>query len=96
MRLSGPEQQVIKQIICVFDKQAKIVLFGSRANDKARGGDIDLLIISDSIERHHLGQIRWQLWEKLGDDEEWFDWLFVYEAYHKIYEQKKIIDGLSL
>ncbi len=33
---------------------------------------------------------------KLGDDEEWFDWLFVYETYNKIIEQKKIIDGLSL
>ncbi len=33
---------------------------------------------------------------ELGDDEEWFDWLFVYEAYKKIIEQKKIIDGLSL
>ena len=33
---------------------------------------------------------------KLGDDEEWFDWFFVYEAYNKIIEQKKIIDGLSL
>ena len=33
---------------------------------------------------------------KLGDDEEWFDWLFVYEAYNRIIEQKKIIDGLSL
>lgn len=67
MRLSEAEQQVIKQSIYIFDKQAKIVLFGSRANDEARGGDIDLLIISDSIERHHLGQIRWQLWEKLGE-----------------------------
>ena len=33
---------------------------------------------------------------KLGDDEEWFDWLFVYEAYNKIIKQQKIIDGLSL
>ena len=33
---------------------------------------------------------------KLGDDEELFDWLFVYETYNKIIEQKKIIDGLSL
>ncbi len=33
---------------------------------------------------------------KLGDDEEWLDWLFVYEAYNKTVEQKKIIDGLSL
>jgi hypothetical protein len=33
---------------------------------------------------------------KLGDDEEWFDWLFVYEAYNKIIKQKKIIEKLSL
>lgn len=33
---------------------------------------------------------------KLGDDAEWFDWLFVYEAYNKIIRQKKIIKGLSL
>ena len=33
---------------------------------------------------------------KLGDDAEWFDWLFVYEAYNKIIQQKKIIKGLFL
>jgi len=25
---------------------------------------------------------------KLGDDAEWFDWLFAYEAYNEILEQK--------
>lgn len=33
---------------------------------------------------------------KLGDDAEWFDWLFVYEAFNKIVKQRKIIEGLSL
>ena len=33
---------------------------------------------------------------KHGDDAEWFDWLFVYEAYNKIIKQKKIIKGLSV
>ena len=33
---------------------------------------------------------------KLGDDAEWFDWLFVYEVYNKIIKQQKIIKGLSL
>ncbi|MCK5255483.1 MAG: hypothetical protein KAQ81_05620 [Deltaproteobacteria bacterium] len=33
---------------------------------------------------------------KLGDDAEWFDWLFVYEAYSRIIKQKRIIEGLSL
>ncbi|RLB88442.1 MAG: hypothetical protein DRH26_13570 [Deltaproteobacteria bacterium] len=30
---------------------------------------------------------------KFGDDAEWFDRLFVYEAYSKISRQKKIIEG---
>jgi len=33
---------------------------------------------------------------KLGDDEEWFDWLFVYEAYNRIVKQKEVVEGLSL
>ncbi len=33
---------------------------------------------------------------KLGDDAEWFDWLYVYEAYDQIIKQKRIIEGLSL
>ncbi len=32
----------------------------------------------------------------LGDDAQWFDWLFVYDAYNKIVKQKNIIEGLSL
>ncbi len=67
MRLSDSEQQVIKQSVSVFDKHAKVVLFGSRTIDTARGGDIDLLIISDNIEQKHLVQLRWKLWEKLGE-----------------------------
>jgi len=33
---------------------------------------------------------------KLGDEEEWFDWLYVYETYNRVTEQEKIIKGLSL
>ena len=40
------------------------------------------------IEQYRQGQ--------LGDDELWLDWLFVYEAYGKIVEQRKIIAGISL
>ncbi|MEN8219342.1 MAG: nucleotidyltransferase domain-containing protein [Pseudomonadota bacterium] len=67
MRISPFEQQIIKQSIYALDRNAEIVLFGSRTNDAARGGDIDLLIISNHLKRHQLGKIRWQLWEKLGE-----------------------------
>lgn len=49
MRLSMPERKIIRRCIRSFDPQARIYLFGSRANDNARGGDIDLLIISNKI-----------------------------------------------
>ncbi|MDZ4795092.1 MAG: nucleotidyltransferase domain-containing protein [Bacteroidota bacterium] len=49
MRLSNKEIQVIKDNILRIDKDAAIYLFGSRTDDKAKGGDIDLLIISTII-----------------------------------------------
>ncbi len=33
---------------------------------------------------------------KLGDNAEWFDWIFLYETYSKIVRQQEIIEGLSL
>ncbi|MDM8544397.1 hypothetical protein QUF75_07615 [Desulfococcaceae bacterium HSG7] len=33
---------------------------------------------------------------KLGDDADWFDWLFVWEAWNKSVEKSQIIESLSL
>ena len=49
MRLTTAEHQAIRQAITEVDPEATIYLFGSRANDNARGGDIDLLVISRKI-----------------------------------------------
>ena len=49
MRLSEKEKQVILKQILLADLDAKIYLFGSRTDSMAKGGDIDLLIISDKI-----------------------------------------------
>lgn len=49
MRLSEKEISSIKKNILRFDPLAKIYLFGSRVDDNKSGGDIDILIISDSI-----------------------------------------------
>ena len=49
MRLTKAEHQAIRQAVTEVDPEASIYLFGSRANDNARGGDIDLLIISRKI-----------------------------------------------
>jgi uncharacterized protein len=48
MRLTEEEVAVIKEAIHRrFYSVGRIILFGSRADDKKRGGDIDILVESD-------------------------------------------------
>ena len=49
MRLTEQEQQVIRQVILNYDPQARVLLFGSRADPAKKGGDIDLLVISATL-----------------------------------------------
>jgi predicted nucleotidyltransferase len=49
MRLTPPEITAIKQTVFTFDPNAKIYLFGSRVRDDLKGGDIDLLVLTDKI-----------------------------------------------
>ena len=49
MRLAHEDQSTIGDIIRQADLQAQIYLFGSRVDDAAKGGDIDLLVLSKSI-----------------------------------------------
>ena len=71
MRLTEQQIQAIKQVIAeVLGEQAEIRLFGSRIDDAARGGDIDLYIHLDQpIERpaHVASLIQAKLIRKIGD-----------------------------
>ena len=45
MRLTEQQQTIIKQkVASIFGDNAQVYLFGSRTNDEAKGGDIDLFI----------------------------------------------------
>ena len=67
MRLETTEVHDIKQCIHVIDKQAKVYLFGSRTDDKKKGGDIDLLIISNKINFNEKLQLKICIMEKIGE-----------------------------
>lgn len=62
MRLSPYQVKIIKDAVTeVFGQDAKVMLFGSRVDDSARGGDIDLFVsIPKSIERPALDIARVQ------------------------------------
>ena len=71
MRLSQQTQKIIRDTVQeVFGVEAQVKLFGSRINDDARGGDIDLLVelpsVTAGIERKTMQFIaRLQL--RIGD-----------------------------
>lgn len=50
MRLTQPQQAAIRQTVAgIIGPDARIWLFGSRCNDNARGGDLDLLVENDDL-----------------------------------------------
>jgi len=45
MRLTDDQAQAIKQLACqIAGEQARVRVFGSRLDDSARGGDLDLML----------------------------------------------------
>jgi len=49
MRLSEKEKNIIVRAIKELDEKATIYLFGSRVQSDQKGGDIDLLVISETL-----------------------------------------------
>ncbi len=47
MRLKQDQVDFFKNAFGRISPEAKVYLFGSRADDNARGGDIDILVLTD-------------------------------------------------
>lgn len=67
MRLSKEEVKAIKEVVGTVDKAANIYLFGSRVHDDKKGGDIDLLILSDILSQEDVSKIKYNLWDIIGE-----------------------------
>ncbi len=93
MRLTEFEVDAIKECIYQSDPDAKIILFGSRVDDTKKGGDIDLLVLSEKITKSERRRIKINLYDKIGEQK--IDMIITPEitsAFHRI----AISEGLQL
>ena len=66
MRLTAEEVETIRDTVSSNDPCAKVFLFGSRVDDSARGGDIDLLVESATLDAAGQRDLRDRLFHQLG------------------------------
>lgn len=66
MRLSPEEIRAIREEVQLLDPAAGIILHGSRADDTQRGGDIDLLVITDKVGFRDLLRLRRGILDRIG------------------------------
>ena len=68
MRISKEERSVLKNSMIKLSPNAKIYLFGSRVDDNKKGGDIDILILSNKkLNWKEKGQITYDFYNKFGE-----------------------------
>lgn len=66
MRLSTDEAEAIRQEVRRLAPEAEIYLYGSRADDSGRGGDIDLLVVSDKLGFRDFLKLRTRILDRIG------------------------------
>ena len=67
MRLESYEIEAIKEVFYAADPEAAVYLFGSRVDDKQKGGDIDLLIISQILNKIDGWAIKDLICDRIGE-----------------------------
>jgi predicted nucleotidyltransferase len=67
MRLETEEIIAITSAVHEYDPQAQIYLFGSRTDDLAKGGDIDILVLSACLTFKDKLKIKARIFQHLDD-----------------------------
>jgi len=69
MRITEQEKNTIIDAVKSVDPDAKVWLFGSRADDNKKGGDIDIAIFSEIIDKDVMLkiQVRRYIYNRIGE-----------------------------
>ena len=66
MRLTPKEATAIREEVGRLDPDAEVLLYGSRADDSGRGGDIDLMVGSDKLSFRDTLRLRTRILDCIG------------------------------
>ena len=66
MRVTASDISAIREEIGRLDPRAEVYLYGSRVDDTARGGDVDLLVVSDTLGFRDVLRLRRRILDRIG------------------------------
>jgi predicted nucleotidyltransferase len=66
MRLEANQLKTIQEEVRRLDPAAEVYLYGSRTDDAARGGDIDLMVVSDTLGFRDVLRLRTRILDRIG------------------------------
>jgi predicted nucleotidyltransferase len=67
VRITETERKVLTEAVQNVDSDARVWLFGSRADDTKKGGDIDIAVLSPKIDINGRMKIRRNIVDSLGE-----------------------------
>ena len=68
MRLENAKAEFLKSLVTQYLPSSNVYLFGSRVDDAKRGGDIDILILSDrELKREEKASIEFSFFQRFGE-----------------------------